>query len=254
MKSPEFVYRRVAGEPGPPGGSVEMLRKIWMAGVLVALGAGCNSGNGVRGSVQRPVDAFTSVRMESGIQATVGIGQQEPLLLEGDENLLSQVQTEVVDGVLIGSIPSRSNLNPSMPFTMRVMTPGLVALSALDGSGVTGDSLQAPRLDIVSKDGSSVTLTGLTSDQVTLTAESGGTVTLAGQGKQMTADLSTGSSITTSSFTVETAAVSSVFSSGEVLVTNSISGSLEGDSRLTVFGNPADRNVTVGVGASLTFR
>jgi len=234
-----------------------MLRKIWMPGVLVAISAmsaGCTSGNGIKGSVPRTVGEFTAVRMETGIQATVSIGQQEPLLLEGDENLLSLVQTEVVDGVLIGSVQSRSNINPSMPFTLQVTTPGLVAVGALDGSGVTADSLQSLRMDVVASGGGHVTLTGLSSDDVTLTVESGGSVVLAGQGKQMAANLSTGSSITTSSFTVETTTVSSVFSSGEVLVTSSISGTLSGDSQLTVFGNPVDRNVTVSAGASITFR
>ncbi|MFL5380064.1 MAG: GIN domain-containing protein, partial [Myxococcales bacterium] len=54
-----------------------------------------------RGPAQtREVPAFHSVSVESGIHATISIGPQRPLELQGDEKVLALVETTVEDGEL----------------------------------------------------------------------------------------------------------------------------------------------------------
>jgi hypothetical protein len=232
-----------------------MMRKLLVLGMLMLTGTGCGLwGSGVAGHVQRTVGAFTEVRIQTGIEASVIIGPQEPLQLQGDDNLLPVIQTEVQDNVLIATTTPGTTIYPRLPLTLRITTPVLTSVTATSGSYIGGDHLQPIRMNITATGGSRVTLTDLTTEDVTINAEGGSSVKLIGQGKRMDIVLSGASPLSSSSFPVETATLNaSGASKGEVRVTSSISGTLSGSSTLTVFGNPTTRNITLLDSSNVTF-
>src|SRR3954454_9891679 len=75
---------------------------------VVLASAGCFAGvqktadrKEYRGNAQtREVPAFHAVSVESGIHATISIGPQRPLELQGDEKTLALIETTVDDGEL----------------------------------------------------------------------------------------------------------------------------------------------------------
>jgi len=76
-------------------------------GFVLLASAGCFAGaqkkdrHEIRGDVQtREVPAFHAVSVEAGIHATIAIGPQRPLQLQGDEKTLQLIETAVEDGEL----------------------------------------------------------------------------------------------------------------------------------------------------------
>jgi len=210
------------------------LSKLVVSVVLV-LGAGCgwHGGSGVVSTSLRGVEAFSAVRLETPIEATVVMGAQQPLELQWDDNLLSLVVTEVEDDTLVVRL-AEGTVYPKLPLTLRAYTPTLNAVTATAASSVTADAVQSSRMDIAASGASTVTLTGTSTD--------------------MTVALSGASELAASDFLVQTAAVNaSGASEGSVHVTGSITGTVSGSSTLTVSGNPATRNITVDTSSTVTF-
>src|SRR4051812_33132558 len=99
-------------------------RMMAVLAVLAVVSTGCGRGNGVKGSVQRPAQDFTKLKLQSGVEAKITVGPFQPLVLEGDENLLGEdiFQTQVEGDTLIAAVGFSM---PSMPFTLNVQMPTL---------------------------------------------------------------------------------------------------------------------------------
>lgn len=115
-------------------------------------------------------------------------------------------------------------------------------------SRVTITNLTTSATDIMANEASEVTITNLTTGTIDLHADLGSKVTLTGSANGMDVTLSGASPLIASGLPVETATVAlSGSSEGSLRVTSSISGSISEASILTVFGNPANRDVTTDV-------
>src|SRR3954470_13821987 len=127
-----------------PGRPVMRMSAFVMSFVLLA-SAGCFAGvqkgetKEYQGNAQtREVPAFHAVSVESGIHATISIGPQRPLQLQGDEKVLALVETTVEDGELrIGFKRHKWHWTTSDVHVV-IQTPELQRIEASGGSPVEG--------------------------------------------------------------------------------------------------------------------
>lgn len=197
MKRPSSRIARVAG----------------CLAVAVAL-TGCNGllGPGIAGSGQeasepRQVEPFDRIDVSGQTDVTVEPGDTS-VTVRGDDNLLSEVRTEVNDGTL--EIDEQSPLRPRAGLVVEVTTPQLTG-ATLQGSGdmvardVAGDTFTATvtgsgGLDIDGADSQAFTATvngsggldveGLTGETFSATVTGSGGVRASGQVEQLDVSLS----------------------------------------------------------------
>lgn len=118
------------------------MKKIVMLIVLMSLTVACHSGflHQVRGSGNRQkqtraVDPFTSISTEGAFE--IEVVSQKPLSLEieGDDNILPLISTNVSRNVL--HIKNESSYSVSKPIVLRISVPNLEGISA-SGAGSFG--------------------------------------------------------------------------------------------------------------------
>ena len=115
------------------------MKKLALAGTIfcgsVFMFAGCHvgvHGSGLRKTEKRDVPAFTAINTSGMLEVDVKCQQAVSLEVEADDNLLSLVQTEVIDGVL--RIKTTRNYRSQGGIIVRVTVPNLERLQA-SGAG-----------------------------------------------------------------------------------------------------------------------
>jgi hypothetical protein len=114
------------------------VKKFALLVVLVALGSGCHSfhheiaGSGKLQKEKREVGSFTSITTEGAFDLQIVCQKPLNLEIEGDDNILTLVSTEVSNNVL--HIKSLRGYSVSEPITLRISVPNLERISA-SGAG-----------------------------------------------------------------------------------------------------------------------
>jgi hypothetical protein len=153
----------------------------------------------------------------------------ESLTLEGDDNVLALVTTQVRDGALKIDFKSNTLVNPTrLKFTLSVKSLNAITLS---GAGsITANNLSAEALAITSSGAGKITTAGKTIDQ---------SVTLSGAG-----------SYDGAAFDSETASVQiSGFGGAVVKVSRELKASISGAGSIEYIGSPQVTQDISGVGS-----
>lgn len=130
------------------------MKRIVLVLLLVSLAAGCHGpfnqvrGSGNRQKQTREVAPFTSISTEGAFE--IEIVSQKPLALEieGDDNILPLIGTDVSGGVL--HIKNRRGYSVSEPIRIEISVPNLEGLSS-SGAGsleVTGLKNESFEIDV----------------------------------------------------------------------------------------------------------
>jgi hypothetical protein len=130
--------------------------------------SGKATGSGVMKVEKRSVPAFTSVSISGAYDVLIVAQKEQSLEIEGDDNLLSLIKTEVKDGVL--DIGNEQGLTTRGKLQVRISTP------KLDGISTSGDS------DII--------ITGVKSDAFKIDTSGAGSLQVSGETKTLVAQLS----------------------------------------------------------------
>lgn len=125
-----------------------MTRVLVLVVGLVLLG-GCTSavpmqGDGVAARSERSVTAFQALQVAGPVEVTVEVqeGTTPTLVFTGDANLLSVVAVDATGEVL--RVDARG-VQPTLPLTLKVLTPSSVPLDATEGARVSAEQLHARR-------------------------------------------------------------------------------------------------------------
>lgn len=103
-------------------------------------------GSGIAAIQSRRVPAFTRVDLAGSNNVTVHIREKQAVVVEGDENLIDRVTTEVETGTLV--LGTNGSFTTARPMTVDVTVPTLDAV-VLSGSGVlTVDGLRAEQFTV----------------------------------------------------------------------------------------------------------
>lgn len=119
--------------------------------ILATTATGClemSFGGGIKGSgvvaeEQRDVGEFSRVELSGSSDVEIRIGDTPSLLVRGDDNLISILETEVVDGTL--------RVRPSESYSTRKGLDVIATVRALEGASVRGSGdIVVSGLDVAS--------------------------------------------------------------------------------------------------------
>lgn len=134
---------------------------------LVALLSGCHidmghklTGSGKRQTVKRDIAAFTSVSTEGAFEIDIACQKEPGLELEGDDNILPLVSTEVSNNVLY--IKNSRSYTVDTPIRLRLTAANLEGLSVSGAGKISISGLKNDKFEIDANGAPAITATGET--------------------------------------------------------------------------------------------
>lgn len=113
---------------------------LLVAGVMILLFTSCTEdffiqGNGIPGSENRLVPAFTSVSSEGNFEVHITSGDSYEVLVNAESNLLSFIETDVNGGNLRIHLRGYTNLRNQLPVQLFITAPSVNGI-VQSGSGI----------------------------------------------------------------------------------------------------------------------
>jgi hypothetical protein len=133
---------------------------------LVALLSGCHfhghqvTGSGKRQTVKRDIPAFSSISTEGAFEIEVACQKEPGLELEGDDNILPLVSTEVANNILY--IKNTRNYDVDTPIRLSVTAANLEGLSVSGAGKISISGLKNNKFEIDANGAPAITATGET--------------------------------------------------------------------------------------------
>lgn len=207
---------------------------------LTLLSACADLTTGVHATQQRPLTAFDSVLVGSGVRATVVQGPAG-VTLSGDEGLLSALDTTVeASGQL------RVELAPGLFHPAWEVLEATISAPALRGAEVTGgasltvDAVQGPAVTLGASGGSELRVARVDAETLTIDARGSAHLTLEGAADRASIQVEGASEVEASGLTLGEASVQVEGASAvRLTVTERLSGSALGASTIEVAGRPS---------------
>ncbi|HSS22561.1 MAG TPA: head GIN domain-containing protein [Pyrinomonadaceae bacterium] len=155
------------------------MKKLLLLFALLALLTGCHGiHNGVAGSgrrlkEKREVKSFTSISTEGAFDIEVVCQQGLSLEIEGDENVLPLVSTEVSNNVL--HVKNTQGYSVSAPVTLKISVPDLEAISSSGAGNIDISKLKARKFLIDASGAPTIHASGET-EQLNIDASGAGKI------------------------------------------------------------------------------
>jgi hypothetical protein len=216
-----------------------MKRTAVLLALLVALG-GCHgnlfrgkglSGSGKAKTEKRVVAGFKAVNVSGAYEVEIAAQQEPGLEIEGDDNLLPRVRTEVKDGVL--NIYNDEPISTSRPIRLRI---------------------SAPQLDAVASSGASdIVVSNVKSDDFNVSTSGAGSLTISGEAKKLAVEMSGAGELDAKDLRAERVSVnSSGAAEATVYASEDLSVSASGAGTVNYYGDPKNVSENVSGGASIS--
>ena len=120
--------------------------------VVLSLGAGCRmihdeiAGSGKRQKEKRDFGPFSSISTEGAFDITIACQKPQSLEIEGDDNILPLVSTEISNNVL--HIRNLRGYSVSEPITLSISMPDLEGISASGAGTIEVSGLKNEKFEI----------------------------------------------------------------------------------------------------------
>ena len=146
------------------------MKKVLMIVILCSVASGCQyaakmhgvSGSGVRKVEKRELGPFTSISTDGAFEINVVCQQPQSLEIEGDDNLLPMVSTQVSNGVLrinnVGSYSTRT------PMKIKISVPNIDGITANGAGTIEISRLKNDKFDIDSNGAPTIRVGGETKE------------------------------------------------------------------------------------------
>ena len=134
--------------------------------LLAVVAAGCHElrpplqGSGKRERQKREVAPFTSISTDGAFTIEITCQKDLSLEVEGDDNLLEHVTTEVGSNVL--RIKNRKGLSPSEPIKFKISVPNLEGLSVNGAGRIEIKGINNDKFEIDSNGAATIIVSGNT--------------------------------------------------------------------------------------------
>lgn len=145
------------------------MKQLLILLVVVALASvGCHGhmagirGSGKRAVQKRDVQPFTSISTEGAYNINVVCQKAQTLEIEGDDNILPLIVTDVSNNVL--HIKSSQNYSVGEPIVLRVALPNLEALSVSGAGNIEVAGLKGDRFVIDSNGAPQIKASGMSKE------------------------------------------------------------------------------------------
>lgn len=142
------------------------MKRIALLVVLISLVAGCHgfhngiAGSGKRQKEKRDVGSYSSISTEGAFDIVIVCQKPQSLEIEGDDNVLSLVTTEVSNNVL--HIRNIRGYSVSDPVTLRISVPDLEGISASGAGNIELSGLKNGKFEINATGAPTITASGET--------------------------------------------------------------------------------------------
>jgi len=202
--------------------------------VLLSLVAGCHgllnrvSGSGNRQKQKRNVASFNSISYNGAFDVDILCQQPISLEIEGDDNILPLIGTEVSNNVL--HIKSLRNYSVSEPIKLRISVPNLEGI-AVNGAG-------------------KIEVSGMKNEKFEIDANGAPTIRVSGETKLIDIDTNGAGKIDTHKLRASKAVVDSKgVSKVDVQAMDQLDVTVSGPSHVTYEGNPVVNKTVNGTGS-----
>lgn len=134
--------------------------------LLVPVLGGCHghfgnvSGSGTMKLEKRDVPAFSAVNISGAFDVEIVVQKEQSLEIEGDDNLLPLIKTEVKNGVL--SINNEKSFSTKKALRVRISVPDLDAISTSGASEFTVTNVKSDEFNIEASGAGSIEISGET--------------------------------------------------------------------------------------------
>ncbi len=188
------------------------LAKVTIAIVLALLMSSCafdaNFGSGKRGNGQvtderrEVTESFTAVSASEGLDVYVTQASDFDIVVEGDENIIDLIGTDIKDGRL--KVHAIENIGRATK-KVYVSMPEITSLKSSSGADlIAKGAIEADKLNLDASSGSDLQILELSADEVEADCSSGADIKLAGSANVLYADASSGSDIRAKDLMVKT--------------------------------------------------
>jgi hypothetical protein len=222
---------------------------------LVQLGSGGKSitPSDVNMTEERVVSGFSSINMSTLGRVLLTQGEGESLIIEGRDNLVPLIKTEVRDGVLHIDMDENVNLllgkNDNDLLTFTISLKDLTALTVSGLADVEMVSLSTDGLTIDMSGAGQFKLGQLNAESITIKLGGLGNVDISGEVTQETIDISGAGSVNAADLKCQTANVNIPGLGGAtVWVTDTLTGNISGGGSVSYYGDPVINTETSGLG------
>jgi len=216
------------------------MKKIVCLLALALLAAGCGvphfgaknktNGSGTPKVEKRAVGPFTAVDISGAYDVEIVAQKETSLEIEGDDNLLKLVKTEVKNGTLF--ISSESGFSTRRAIRVRISTPDIQGLTS---SGAN-----------------QIKITGVKSENFVVETSGASKIFVAGEAKTVEIEMSGATRVDASELRAARAKVSSSGASrASVYATEEVNADLSGASNVTYYGAPKTVNKEVSGASSV---
>jgi hypothetical protein len=215
-----------------------MKRTVGLLAVLVLLG-GCHwsgfregtSGSGKTKAEKRSLQGFTAVNVSGAYEVEIVAQQEAGVEVEGDDNLLPLVRTEVNKGVL--------DIFNEKPFS----TKNTIRIR-----------ISAPQLDAVSTSGASdIVVSGVRSDDFNVSTSGASNLKISGEARAFDLEMSGAGEVDAKDLRSEKVSVnSSGAAEATVYATEDLYVSASGAGTVNYYGDPKNVSQNVSGGASIS--
>jgi Putative auto-transporter adhesin, head GIN domain len=196
---------------------------LFLSLVLVAVG-GCKldslrstSGSGTMRLEKRDVPAFTAVDISGAYEVEIVAQKEQSLEIEGDDNLLPLIKTEVKNGVLV--------INNDKSFSTDHKLRVRISVSSLDGVETSGAS--------------DITASNVKSEDFKIEASGAGNLEISGETKTLDVDISGAGRIDAKDLRAQKVTVnSSGAADADVYASEELSIDVSGAGNVNYYGNP----------------
>lgn len=210
------------------------MKKSLLIIVLLALGTACHGrlhsgvgGSGNRIQQKRDVGSFTSISTEGDFEIAVVCQKPQSLEIEGDDNILPLVSTEVSNNVL--RVRNLRGYSVSQPISLKISVPDLTGVSA-SGAG-------------------SIVVTGVKNDKFEINANGAPSIRAAGETKLLTIDANGAGQLDVHKLRAANAQVDSKgVANVEVYASEQLNVTISGPSSVLYHGSPVVNKTIHGPG------
>ena len=230
----------------------KVLSVVLIATMLMSCGfSGITGSKKVITEERNITEKFEAVKVSTGIKLFITQGSKKTLIIEADDNIISILKTEVVDGVL--NIYFDKIVRNAKSKQVHLTIPTLNSLKATSGaSAKSKGSLSGENIIVSASSGSNIDIS-LNYKKIDCSGSSGSDVDIAGECGDVNLNASSGAGIGAKNLNSKNADVSASSGAGITInVSEKISASASSGGNITYYGNPADKEISKSSGGSVS--
>ena len=225
---------------------------LLLAYLLSACGASAVRGSGKMIEDARPVSNFDKLSLSGIGDLIITQGDQESLRIEGEDNILAQIETQVKDGTLVIS-PKDQNweetLRPSQRVVYHLSMKNVHQLELTGVGSINIGQLKTDQLEILSSGVQGISIGSLSAQTLKVALRGEGQCNLAGEVDSQQVELSGTGQYNAAKLQSQNAAIDlSGAGSASVWVEQSLTANLSGTGSLYYYGNPQIDKTVTGIG------